>query len=80
MGWRHCAPGAAPDRTLYNVNTKDAEEFLQLAGETDLGIGTEVYPLGECQDAMIRLRRGETKQPNVVIRVEADLGSGATVR
>jgi propanol-preferring alcohol dehydrogenase len=56
-------------RTLYNINIKDAQEFLSLAGKTKLEIGTEIYPLDECQDAMIRLRHGETKQPNVVIRV-----------
>lgn len=56
-------------RTLYNVNTRDSEEFLRLAGETRLQIGTEVHPLAECQEALIRLRRGETREPNVVIRI-----------
>ncbi|NIS20528.1 MAG: alcohol dehydrogenase, partial [Thermoplasmata archaeon] len=31
-------------RTLYNVNRRDAEEFLGLAREIDLGLGTEVVP------------------------------------
>lgn len=56
-------------RTLYNINMQDAAEFLQLAAEARMGIGTEVHPLAECQDALIRLRHGQTTQPNVVIRI-----------
>jgi len=57
-------------RTLYNVNRRDAEEFVRLARELDLSLGTEVFPLVACQEAMIRVRRGELREPNAVIRVQ----------
>lgn len=56
-------------RTLYNVNRRDTLEFLQLARDLDLGLGTEVVPFASCQDAMIRLRRGEVDAANIVVRI-----------
>jgi propanol-preferring alcohol dehydrogenase len=56
-------------RTLYNVNVRDAREFLRIAATTDLSMATEVYPLDACQDALIRVKRGEIREPNAVIRV-----------
>jgi propanol-preferring alcohol dehydrogenase len=56
-------------RTLYNVNMRDAVEFLQIAEKANLSMGTEVYPLNACQDALIRVKRGEIREPNAVLRV-----------
>jgi propanol-preferring alcohol dehydrogenase len=56
-------------RTLYNVNRRDAEEFLRLAREIDMSLGTEVFPFESCQDALIRVRRGDIRQANAAVRV-----------
>jgi len=56
-------------RTLYNVNRRDAEEFLALAREIDLGLATEVVPFAELQDAMVRVKRGELRHANAAVRV-----------
>lgn len=56
-------------RTLYNVNRRDAAEFLQLAREADLGLPTGVVPFGECQDALVRMRRGELGEAHAAVRV-----------
>jgi len=56
-------------RTLYNVNRRDAEEFLRLAREIDLGLGTEVFPFEACQDAMIRVRHGDIREANAAVRI-----------
>lgn len=56
-------------RTLYNVNMRDAKEFMQIAASTDLSMGTEVHPFTACQDALIRVRHGKTREPNAVLRL-----------
>lgn len=56
-------------RTLYNVNRRDAEEFLRLAREIDLGLGTEVFKFEYCQEGMIRVRRGELSEANAAVRI-----------
>jgi len=56
-------------RTLYNVNRQDAREFLQLAREIAMGLGTEVFPFEECQEGMIRVSRGELTEANAAIRI-----------
>jgi propanol-preferring alcohol dehydrogenase len=56
-------------RTLYNVNRRDAEELLQFAREIDLGLGTEVFPFDDCQQGMIRVRRGEISEANAAVRI-----------
>jgi propanol-preferring alcohol dehydrogenase len=58
-------------RTLYNVNRRDAEEFLELACQIDLGLGTEVVAFGELHDGMVRVKRGELREPNAAVRVSA---------
>jgi propanol-preferring alcohol dehydrogenase len=56
-------------RTLYNVNRRDAEQFVSMAREIDMNLGTEVFPFEKCQDALIRVRRGHIGQANAAIRV-----------
>jgi propanol-preferring alcohol dehydrogenase len=56
-------------RTLYNINRRDAEEFLRLAGEVDMSLGTEVFPFEMCQEALIRVRHGDIRRANAVVRV-----------
>jgi propanol-preferring alcohol dehydrogenase len=56
-------------RTLYNVNRRDAEEFLRLARDVDLGLGVDVFSFTDLQEAMIRVRGGEIEQSNAVVRV-----------
>ena len=56
-------------RTLYNVNRGDAEEFLRLAREIDLSLGTEVLAFQACQEGMIRVRRGDIRQANAAVRI-----------
>lgn len=55
-------------RTLYNVNRRDAEAFLALAAELDMGLPTEVVPFGELQDAMARAKRGQITPAHVAVR------------
>ena len=56
-------------RTLYNVNRRDAEEFLGLARKVDLGLGVDVFSFTDLQDALIRVGRGELQQSNAVVRM-----------
>jgi propanol-preferring alcohol dehydrogenase len=56
-------------RTLYNVNRADAEEFLKIAGKTDMKMGRRVFPLEELQDAMIQVKQGQVKEPNAIIKI-----------
>jgi propanol-preferring alcohol dehydrogenase len=59
-------------RTLYNVNRKDSREFLDLASRVDLTMGTEVFSFEECQEAMIRAKKGRLAQPNAVVRISPE--------
>ena len=56
-------------RTLYNINLRDAREFLRLVGEIRPSLGTEVFPNQTCQEAMIRVRQGRIRQANAAVRV-----------
>ena len=56
-------------RTLYNVNRRDAEDFLRLAEEIDMSLGTEVFPFERCQEGMIRVRNGAIREANAAVRV-----------
>ena len=59
-------------RTLYNVNRQDSEEFLELAREVDLSLGTEVFPFAALQDGMGRVRRGEIHGSNAAVRISEE--------
>ena len=58
-------------RTLYNVNRGDAMEFLEFARRVDLALGVDVFPFEALPDAMTRVRNGQLRQANAVIRVAA---------
>lgn len=54
-------------RTLYNVNKIESEEFLEIAGKTDMRMDRRVFPFDKLQDTMIQVKKGEIKEPNAVI-------------
>ncbi len=54
-------------RTLYNVNKSDGEEFLEIAGRTDIKMGRQVFSFEQLQDAMILIKNGQLKEPNALI-------------
>jgi propanol-preferring alcohol dehydrogenase len=56
-------------RTLYNVNKNEAQEFLELAGKTDMKMSREVFSMEDLQDAMIQVKKCKLKKPNAVIRI-----------
>jgi propanol-preferring alcohol dehydrogenase len=56
-------------RTLYNVNKKDAREFLKMAGRTNMKMSRRTFTMEELQDAMILVKKGKLKEPNAVIRI-----------
>ena len=56
-------------RTLYNINRRDALAFLELAGQTDLAVGVDVFPFEALPEAMISVRHGKLRQANAVVRV-----------
>jgi len=56
-------------RTLYNVNKKEAQEFLEIAGKTDMKMGRRIFSFDELQDAMIQVKKGRLEEPNAVIRI-----------
>ncbi|MGD2121609.1 MAG: alcohol dehydrogenase catalytic domain-containing protein [Gemmatimonadota bacterium] len=66
-------------RTLYNVNRREAHEFLGLASEVELGLGVDVFPFADVQEAMIRVREGQIRNSNAVVRVTPE-GSQAPGR
>jgi propanol-preferring alcohol dehydrogenase len=59
-------------RTLYNVNAAEAREFLEIAGKIDLKMPRKVFPFEELQDAMIKVKKGQIKEPNAVIRISSE--------
>ena len=63
-------------RTLYNVNRRDSEEFLGLAREIDLSLGTEVFPFPALQEGMIRQKRGEIQEANAAVRISEEGDGG----
>jgi alcohol dehydrogenase, propanol-preferring len=48
-------------RSVANLTRQDAEEFLELAPRVPVRTETEVHPLGEANEALERLRRGEVR-------------------
>ena len=56
-------------KTLYNINKSESEEFLKIAGKTDMRMDKRVFPFDKLQDAMIKVKKGEIKEPNAVIRL-----------
>ena len=59
-------------RTLYNVNAAEGREFLEIAGKVDLSMPRKVFPFGELQDAMIKVKKGQIKEPNAIIKISSE--------
>jgi len=59
-------------RTLYNVNAAEAQEFLGIAGKIDLRMPRKVFSFEELQEAMIKVKKGQIKEPNAVIRISSE--------
>jgi propanol-preferring alcohol dehydrogenase len=56
-------------RTLYNVNQRDSRDFLRIAGEVNMVVGVETYRFEDLPQAMVRLKRGELRATNAVVRI-----------
>jgi propanol-preferring alcohol dehydrogenase len=56
-------------KTLYNVNMVDAREFIRLAENLDLRVGTKVFPFESLPDALIQTKQGLLEKPNAVIQM-----------
>jgi propanol-preferring alcohol dehydrogenase len=59
-------------RTLYNVNQRDSRDFLRIAREVDMAVGVETYRFEDLPEAMVRLKRGELRAANAVVRVASE--------
>lgn len=57
-------------RTLYNINKSESEEFLEIAGKTNMTMEKRVFSFDNLQDAMIMVKRGAIKEPNAVISLD----------
>jgi hypothetical protein len=56
-------------RTLYNLTTSDAEEFLEMVDRLDLEMGTSLFRFKDLQETLILARQGNLAQPNAVIHI-----------
>lgn len=56
-------------RTLYNVTKTEGEEFLRIAAEANIKMGRQVFSFEELQGAMIRVKDGNIREPNAVIKI-----------
>jgi propanol-preferring alcohol dehydrogenase len=54
-------------RSVANFTREDAREFLALAGEIGIRVETEVFALGEANEALTRLKRGEVRGAAVLV-------------
>ncbi|MGM0467036.1 MAG: alcohol dehydrogenase catalytic domain-containing protein [Acidobacteriota bacterium] len=59
-------------RTLYNVNKAEAQEFLEIAGKIDLRMPRKVFSFDKLQEAMIKVKKGQIKEPNAVIKISSE--------
>ena len=48
-------------RSVANFTRRDAEEFLRLAADIPMRIETEVYPLGQANEVLLRLKQGQVR-------------------
>ncbi len=61
-------------RSVMNYTRRDAEEFLELAARIPVRARTEVFPLDQAGEALLRLKRGQV-QGAAVLEMPADRGS-----
>ena len=48
-------------RTVANLTRRDGEELLALAPQVPIRVEVETFPLGQANEALERLRRGEIR-------------------
>jgi propanol-preferring alcohol dehydrogenase len=56
-------------KTLYNVTKMDADEFFAMVPRLEIEMGVALFPFGELQEALIKVKQGRLNQPNAVIVV-----------
>jgi len=56
-------------KTLYQVRRDYGNEFLEIARKMDLTIPIEIFDFEELQDAMIKMKKGEMKALNGVLKI-----------
>ena len=54
-------------RSVMNFTRRDAEEFLELAARIPVRAETEVFPLEEANEALLRIKRGEVRGAAVLL-------------
>jgi len=54
-------------RSVANLTRRDGEEFLKIAGEVRLRVGTEPLPLTQANEGLDRLRRGQVRGAVVLV-------------
>lgn len=54
-------------RTVTNATRQDATEFMQLAAEARVTVETEVFPLAEANQALLKLKRSEIRGAAVLV-------------
>jgi propanol-preferring alcohol dehydrogenase len=55
-------------RTLYNVNRRGAQEFLDMASTIQFDLDIEHVSFEEIPEALVRLKHGQARAPNIVVR------------
>ncbi|MCK4646521.1 MAG: alcohol dehydrogenase catalytic domain-containing protein [Candidatus Aminicenantes bacterium] len=63
-------------RTLYNVIKTEGQEFLSIAGKTNIRMGRQVFFFEELNEAMILVKKGKIEEPNAIIKVADDWSLG----
>ncbi len=56
-------------KTLYNVNRRDANQFLDIVRKIDMRIPIKVYEFDKLQQAMIAMKRGELEELVAVLKI-----------
>ena len=54
-------------RSVANLTRRDGEEFLALAPRARIHTEVEAFPLGQANEALDRLRRGDVRGAAVVV-------------
>ena len=54
-------------RSVANLTRRDGEEFLALAPQIPVRTEVETFPLGEANEALVRLRAGRVRGAAVLV-------------
>jgi hypothetical protein len=57
------------------VNRVDAHEFIHLAENLDLKVGTTMFPFESLPEALIQTKQGRLEKPNAVLQVACEHSS-----